>query len=98
MEQSLYKVSSTMKKLDVCCATIYRLIDRGKLEKVKIGSTTHITEPALIALSPARVRTDRVSCVRFRLRLSHPQFVAGIVARPKSDHKEIIETCMNTSF
>jgi excisionase family DNA binding protein len=43
MEQSLYKVSSAMKKLDVCRATIYRLISRGELEMVKIGSTTRIT-------------------------------------------------------
>lgn len=47
MEQSLYKVSSAMKKLDVCRATIYRLISRGELEMVKIGSTTRITSTSI---------------------------------------------------
>ncbi|WP_305821334.1 helix-turn-helix domain-containing protein [Massilia brevitalea] len=47
MEQALYKVTSAMKKLDVCRATIYRLLNRGQLEAVKIGSTTRITAASI---------------------------------------------------
>jgi hypothetical protein len=44
MEQTLYKVSTVMKKLDVCCATIYRMAARGELELVRIGQrATRIT-------------------------------------------------------
>jgi len=44
MEQTLYKVSTVMKKLDVCRATIYRMAARGELELVKIGQrATRIT-------------------------------------------------------
>lgn len=43
MEQALYKVSSAMKKLDVSRATIYRLVGRGELEIVKIGTSTRVT-------------------------------------------------------
>ena len=47
MEQSLYKIKSAMEKLSVCRATIYRLIDRGDLELVKIGTASRITATSL---------------------------------------------------
>jgi excisionase family DNA binding protein len=47
MEQSLYKVSSAMKRLDVSRATIYRMAARGELEFVKIGRTTRVTSVSL---------------------------------------------------
>ncbi len=44
MEQTLYKVSSAMKKLDVCRATIYRMAARGELELVRLGTrATRVT-------------------------------------------------------
>jgi len=43
MEQILYKVASAMKKLDVSRATIYRLVGRGELEVIKIGTATRVT-------------------------------------------------------
>jgi len=46
--QSLYKVSSAMKKLDVCRATIYRMAARGELEIVKIGQrATRVTAESI---------------------------------------------------
>jgi len=48
MEQVLYKVSSAMKRLDVCRATIYRMAARGELELVKIGQrATRITSDSI---------------------------------------------------
>jgi len=47
MAQELYKVSTAMQKLEVCRATIYRLVERGQLEKVKIGTTTRITAASI---------------------------------------------------
>lgn len=47
MEQSLYKVSSAMKKLDVSRATIYRLVGRGELDVVKIGTSTRVTAASI---------------------------------------------------
>lgn len=47
MDQSLYKVSSAMKRLDVCRATIYRMIGRGELDLVKVGRATRITSASL---------------------------------------------------
>jgi excisionase family DNA binding protein len=43
VEHQLYKITTVMKMLDVCRATVYRLIERGQLEKVKIGTATRIT-------------------------------------------------------
>jgi predicted DNA-binding transcriptional regulator AlpA len=46
--QSLYKVSSAMKKLDVCRATIYRMAGRGELDLVKIGQrATRVTAESI---------------------------------------------------
>jgi excisionase family DNA binding protein len=47
MEQALFKVKSAMQKLDVSRATIYRLVGRGQLEVVKIGTTTRITATSI---------------------------------------------------
>ena len=48
MEQSLYKIASAMKKLDVCRATIYRMASRGELEFVKIGErATRVTAESI---------------------------------------------------
>lgn len=47
MEQVLYRVSSVMKKLDVCRATIYRMVARGELDLVKIGTATRITSESI---------------------------------------------------
>lgn len=48
MDQILYKVSSAMKRLDVCRATIYRMAARGELELVKIGQrATRITAESI---------------------------------------------------
>lgn len=48
MEQTLYKVTSAMKKLDVCRATIYRMAGRGELEIVKIGlRATRVTAESI---------------------------------------------------
>ena len=44
MEPTLLKVTSAMKKLDVCRATIYRMASRGELELVKISErATRVT-------------------------------------------------------
>lgn len=46
--QTLYKVSSAMKKLDVCRATIYRMAGRGELDLVKIGQrATRVTAESI---------------------------------------------------
>ncbi len=48
MEQALYKVTSAMKKLDVCRATIYRMANRGELELVKLGErATRVTAESI---------------------------------------------------
>lgn len=48
MEQTLYKVTSAMKKLDVCRATIYRMAHRGELELVKISErATRVTAASI---------------------------------------------------
>lgn len=48
MEQALYKVTSAMKKLDVCRATIYRMASRGELELVKLGErATRVTAESI---------------------------------------------------
>lgn len=48
MEQTLYKVSSAMKKLDVCRATIYRMAARGELDLVKISErATRVTAESM---------------------------------------------------
>lgn len=58
MEQSLYRVSSAMKKLDVCRATIYRMASRGELELVKIGArATRVTAESIQrAIDAGRVK------------------------------------------
>ena len=48
MEQTLYKVTSAMKKLDVCRATIYRMASRGELDLVKISErATRVTAESI---------------------------------------------------
>ena len=48
MENVLYKVSSAMKKLDVCRATIYRMAARGELVLVKISErATRVTAESI---------------------------------------------------
>ncbi|SDR36995.1 DNA binding domain-containing protein, excisionase family [Paraburkholderia fungorum] len=39
----IYKISVTMEKLSVSRATIYRLVSRGDLKLVKIGTASGIT-------------------------------------------------------
>lgn len=59
MEQTLYKVSSAMKKLDVCRATIYRMANRGELELIKISErATRVTAASIErAIAAGRVKT-----------------------------------------
>jgi len=48
MDQALYKVTSAMKKLDVCRATIYRMASRGELELVKLSErATRVTAASI---------------------------------------------------
>ena len=48
MDQALYKVTSAMKRLDVCRATIYRMAARGELEIVRIGlRATRVTAASI---------------------------------------------------
>jgi len=48
MEQTLYKVTSAMRKLDVCRATIYRMAARGELVLVKISErATRVTADSI---------------------------------------------------
>ncbi|QJE00658.1 helix-turn-helix domain-containing protein [Massilia forsythiae] len=48
MEPTLYKVSTAMKMLDVCRATIYRMFARGELERVNIGQrATRVTAASI---------------------------------------------------
>ena len=48
MEHTLYKVTSAMKKLDVCRATIYRMAARGELVLVKISErATRLTADSI---------------------------------------------------
>lgn len=47
-QQELYKVTSAMKRLDVCRATIYRMASRGELDLVKIGQrATRVTAESI---------------------------------------------------
>lgn len=57
MEQALYKVSSAMKKLDVSRATIYRLVSRGELEMVKIGTSTRLTSASIDRLIAGKAKS-----------------------------------------
>lgn len=58
MEQTLYKVSSAMKRLDVCRATIYRMAARGELELVKVSTrATRVTAASIErAIEAGRVK------------------------------------------
>lgn len=48
MEPTLYKVTSAMKMLDVCRATIYRMATRGELDMVKISErATRVTAESI---------------------------------------------------
>ena len=48
MDNKLYKVSAAMNMLDVCRATIYRMVGRGELERVNIGQrATRITAASI---------------------------------------------------
>jgi excisionase family DNA binding protein len=47
MEQELFKVKSTMEKLKVSRATVYRLVERGQLDLVKIGAASRITSASI---------------------------------------------------
>jgi len=48
MEPILYRVTTAMKKLNVCRATIYRMAARGELELVRIGQrATRITAESI---------------------------------------------------
>jgi predicted DNA-binding transcriptional regulator AlpA len=48
MDHALYKVSTAMKRLDVCRATIYRMAGRGELDLVKIGQrATRVTAESI---------------------------------------------------
>lgn len=48
IEQTLYKVTSAMKKLDVCRATIYRMASRGELDLVKMSErATRVTADSI---------------------------------------------------
>lgn len=48
MEQTLYKISTAMKRLDVCRATIYRMAGRGELVLVKISErATRVTSESI---------------------------------------------------
>lgn len=48
VDAKLYKVSTAMAMLDVCRATIYRMIGRGELERVDIGQrATRITAASI---------------------------------------------------
>ena len=48
MAQDLYKVTSAMKRLDVCRATIYRMAHRGELELVKLSErATRVTADSI---------------------------------------------------
>jgi excisionase family DNA binding protein len=54
MEDALYRVSRAMKMLDVCRATIYRMVRRGELESVKFGRATRITGASIAKIINAR--------------------------------------------
>jgi len=48
MAQDLYKVTSAMKRLDVCRATIYRMAQRGELDLVKLSErATRVTADSI---------------------------------------------------
>jgi excisionase family DNA binding protein len=47
MEQALYTVRSVTQRLQICRATVYRMISRGELEVVKIGKATRITSASV---------------------------------------------------
>lgn len=46
-EPLIYKISATMEKLSVSRATIYRLVAKGDLKLVKIGTASGITAQSL---------------------------------------------------
>jgi excisionase family DNA binding protein len=56
MEQALYKVTTAMKTLDVSRATIYRLVARGVLEVVKIGTSTRVTGASIDKLIAGKAK------------------------------------------
>ena len=47
----LLTVSETEERLGVSRATVYRLIDRGHLHRVKVGSGTRITETSVLGVT-----------------------------------------------
>lgn len=53
-----YDVQTVADKLDLHPQTIYRWIDKGKLEAVKLGEALRIPEPALDEFLEER-RTDK---------------------------------------
>ncbi len=46
---SVLSLPQTMADLNICRATVYRLIDQGKLRKVRIGAAARITRASLDA-------------------------------------------------
>ena len=59
MDQLLYKVTTVMAKLEICRATVYRMVHRGDLDLVKVGvGATRITaasvERVVAAVKPAK--------------------------------------------
>lgn len=51
MEPLLYKISSAMAKLEVSRATIYRMVERGELDLIKISvGASRITSASVARL------------------------------------------------
>lgn len=57
VEQTNYKITSAMKKLDVCRATIYRMAARGEIDivKLRLRCTTVTAESIERAIAAGRV-------------------------------------------
>jgi excisionase family DNA binding protein len=51
----LFRISDVMEMLSVSRVTVYRMIQRGDLKSVKIGSATRITAESVYAVLPAEM-------------------------------------------
>lgn len=54
----LYRISDAMRLLSVSRPTIYRLINKGSLVVVKIGTATRLTAESVRSVAQAREATE----------------------------------------
>ena len=73
MERSLYDVTEVLERLGVSQTTLYALLRRGDLPRVKVGRRTFVPAPDLEAYLQAR-RGDQPAAVRHATTCSYLVF------------------------